>query len=302
MKNLSLILIFSFFLIACSSTEQTKNEKLTIVTTTNIIANSIQEIVGDKAKVESLMGANVDPHGYKASPSDIGKLQNADIIIHNGLHLEGKMADIFKKMSHQKAVFAVADGMDKIAYRKIDVDNAYDPHVWFDVQLWSTGIQYIGKEIAKFDTLNKDFYTKNITIFAKKLTDLDTHIKEDLLTIPENQRVLITTHDAFGYFGKAYNIQIKPLQGISTLSDIGLQDATNLSNFIIDNKIKSVFVETSTSHKSLQSIVDACKEKGHNVQIGGTLYADALGEKNTSEGTYIGMIRANIITIIEGLK
>lgn len=301
MKNLALIIIFSFLLVSCSS-EQKKNEKLTIVTTTNIIANSIHEIVGDKANVESLMGANVDPHGYKASPSDIQKLQNADIIIHNGLHLEGKMADIFKKMSNQKTVLAVADGMDENAYRRIDEDNAYDPHVWFDVKLWSTGIEYIGKEIVKFDTLNSSFYQKNITEFTKKLTNLDLQIKENLLKIPESQRVLITTHDAFGYFGKAYNIQIKPLQGISTLSDIGLQDATNLSNFIIHNKIKCVFIESSTSHKSLQSIVDACKEKGFPVKIGGILYADALGEKNTKEGTYIGMIEANIITIIEGLK
>ncbi len=306
-----------FFLTNCSPSESTNKEskKLKIVTTTNIIGDALINIVKDEAEVESLeniesllaeveslMGAGVDPHLYKAAPSDLSKLQEADIIVHNGLHLEGKMAEIFEKLARQKEVLVVADGIDKNSYRRTDENNTFDPHIWFNVKLWSQGIQYIGDQLGELDQKHKIAYKQNTKAYLAKLNKLDTEIRNSLKSIPENQRVLITTHDAFGYFGQAYNIELKPLQGISTLAEIGLQEATELQNFIVERKINAVFVETSTSNKGLQSIVDACKEKGHEVKIGGSLYADALGKQNTPEGNYIGMVRANINTIVNGLK
>lgn len=303
---LYLPLIITLFLTSCSSNDTVNqkkgNTKLKIVTTTNIIGDALENIVGDKADIESLMGAGVDPHLYKAAPSDLSKLQEADVIVHNGLHLEGKMADIFHKLARQKKVLVVADGIDQSNYRKTDDNNSFDPHIWFDVKLWAQGIEHIGQQLGKIDTINQNAYQENTKKYLIELEKLNTEIKTSLESIPDSQRVLITTHDAFGYFGKAYNIQLKPLQGISTLAEIGLQEATSLQNFIVDHKIKAVFVETSTSNKGLQSIVDACSEKGHEVKIGGSLYADALGEKETPEGNYIGMIHANVITIVNGLK
>ncbi|MCP4522179.1 MAG: zinc ABC transporter solute-binding protein [Cytophagales bacterium] len=303
MRKLTLLLLSALVFVACNPSQENNNtsHKLKIVTTTNIIGDAIKNIVKDSAEVISLMGPNIDPHAYKAVPSDLEKLQNADVIIHNGLHLEGKMSDIFKKLGRQKKMLVVADASPKSEYRMVD-DGAHDPHFWFDVVMWSKGIEYIGNELVKIDTTNKKYYQSNQADYLTQLKELDLEIREMVKSIPDSQRVLITTHDAFTYFGQRYGIEMKPLKGISSVAKVGLQEATELTEFIIQKNIKAVFVETSVSSKDLESIVSACGEKGHTVSVGGHLYADALGEENSGAETYIKMVKKNVETMVNALK
>ena len=297
-----LVSISILFLFSCSSTKK-ENGKLYIVATTGMIQDALQNIAKEKAEVVGLMGPGVDPHLYKPTPGDLAELRKADVVVYNGLHLEGKMGEVFEQLAKQKPVIAIADNIDASRLKAPqDGSQAYDPHIWFDVSLWREAIGYAGSKLSTVDKSNAEYYAKNTTDYANKLDSLHLWVKEKIKEIPTKQRVLITAHDAFGYFGTAYEIEVKGLQGISTLSEFGLRDVSELVDFIVENNIKAVFVETSVSSKSLETVVSGCREKGHEVKIGGTLYSDAMGEAGTTEGTYIGMVKANVNTIVNSLK
>lgn len=291
---------------SCSQTKEnvkTDTNKLLVVATTGMIADLVENIAQEKANVQAIMGAGVDPHLYKATPNDLQMLRKANVIFYNGLHLEGKMADVLEKLGAQKKVFAVADGLDNTKLRKtMENTDAIDPHIWFDVSLWKNVAIFIGKKLGEADSPNAQFYQKNAQMYAASLDKLHEEIKSQIATIPKSGRVLITAHDAFGYFGDAYQIEVRGLQGISTVSEFGLKDVADLVNFIVQRKIKAVFVETSISQKSLEAVVRGCEQKGHTVKIGGTLYSDAMGDQNTPAGTYIGMVKANVNTITKALQ
>lgn len=295
-----LILIF-FTSCKIKKYERDPTKKLNIVTTTGIIADAVKNIVKDSADVHALMGPGVDPHLYKASFGDLEKLTRADIIFYNGLHLEGKMGEVLKKLSRVKPVVAVSEKINKSLLTKTGEDY-YDPHIWFDVKLWQKTVIQMDEALSIYDSLNKGFYHRNALEYLSKLDDLDKYIRKKINEIPEQQRVLITAHDAFGYFGEAYKIEVRGLQGISTLSEFGLHDVTDLVDFISERKIKAVFVETSVSEKAINAVVQGSRKSGHEVKIGGSLYSDALGEKGTPEGTYIGMVTKNVNTITKALK
>ena len=305
MKINSPVVFLSFLLllgVGCSEVKENTSRKKMIVATTNIIADGIRNIVGDSAEVVALMGAGVDPHLYKASQGDVQKLSNADIIVYNGLHLEGKMTTVLEKLSKNKTVIAMSSG---IAENKFIVTNAsantHDPHIWFDVLLWKEALQNLGNAIAQSDTAHKSYYLQNTKKYVQELTVLHEWVGVEINKIPEKQKLIITAHDAFSYYGRAYQIEVKGLQGISTLSDFGLQDITSLIDLIVSRNIKAVFIETSISPKSIEALVEGCKEKGHTVTIGGTLYSDALGEDITAQGSYIGMIKHNTSIIAKSL-
>lgn len=297
-------LIFALgILFQCSEKKEEKNAKPTIVCTTGMIADAVKNIVGDSAEVMSLMGAGVDPHLYKATQGDLEKLSNANIIFYNGLHLEGKMGEILEKLSKRKAVVAFAEGIPKEQLRFADsVSKTYDPHIWFDVKLWALAVKNAGKMISELDPNRQEYYLKNTDSYLQKLESLHTEVQKNILQIPENQRVLITSHDAFGYFGRAYKIQVRGLQGISTVADFGLNDITELVKFINEKKVKAIFVETSVSQKSIEAVLEGCQSKGQKVVIGGSLHSDAMGATGTPEGTYIGMVQANTNLIIKALQ
>ena len=183
-----------------------------------------------------------------------------------------------------------------------DYEDAYDPHVWFDVKRWKYVVKAISHSIIQLDSANRNFYESNTSAYISRLDSLDLFVRNKLNEIPENQRILITAHDAFTYFGDAYNIQVEGLQGISTVADFGLKDIANLIDLIIENNIKAIFIETSVSEKSINAVVTGCREKGHEVVIGGSLYSDAMGELGTDEGTYLGMFGKNVETIVNALK
>ncbi len=294
--------LLTLLLFSCQNKPKETNRPK-IVTTTGHIADMVQNIVGDKAEVSALMGPGVDPHLYKASLSDLKKMADADIIFYSGLHLEGKMVEIFQKLKRTKKVVAVSDGIPKNLLLLADASHGIpDPHIWFDVQLWRYCVQEAEKNLSKHFPAHCAFFHQNATAYDKQLQLLDEQVMRDIGSIPAKQRVLVTAHDAFGYFGKRYRMEVIGLQGISTLSEYGLSEITNLTKTLVARNIQSVFIETSVSEKAINSVIEGCKRKGHHIRIGGSLYSDALGAGNTPEGTYIGMFKANVSLIKEGLK
>lgn len=302
MKHFLLALMVLFVASCAQPEKQAKNGKLKILTTTGIIADVVQNIVGDKAEVTALMGPGVDPHLYKATQSDLTKMNEADIILYNGLHLEGKMVEVLEKLAHRKPVKAVTDVLDRSLLRKAPSGGATDPHIWPNVGMWAQVTEGIGNDLALLDTANAEFYLVNTKAYVAQLIELDEWARTMLASIPEGQRTLVTAHDAFEYFGAAYQVDVHGLQGISTVSDFGLQDVTALVDLIVERNIKAVFVESSVSERSVNAVVEGSLDRGHEVIIGGTLYSDALGDPSTPEGTYIGMIQHNVNTIVESLK
>lgn len=306
-KMFAMLLMAALFLLAgCSENTPEHSEdgkKLTVTVTTGQIADAVRNIGGDKVKVQSLMGPGTDPHLYKATQGDIKKLQEADIIFYNGLHLEGKMLEIFEKMNGKIPTYAIAERIDEKDLLKNAADKkAIDPHVWFDISLWKQALEAVKDGLIKADPENKSFYEKNAETYFKKLDELHAFANEEMAKIPAEQRVLVTAHDAFGYFGAAYNMEVMGLQGLSTDAEYGLSDVQKLVNTLVERNIKAVFVESSISERSINAVIEGAKKKGHTVKIGGELYSDAMGEEGTQEGTYIGMYRHNIKTIVDALK
>ena len=288
---------------SCNPDKSVKNERISIVTTTGMIGDAAERVAGNVAEVISLIGPGVDPHLYKASQGDLEKLTGADIIFYNGLHLEGKMGEVLEKLGRLKAVIAVTkDIPDTLLRTAPGFAGAHDPHIWFDVSLWKNTVITIRNELSVRYPLYDSVFRSNAAKHLQELDSLHNEVIENISKLPPEKRVLVTAHDAFGYFGDAYHIEVRGLQGISTLSEFGLRDVTDLVNFITERKIKAIFVESSVSPKSIQAVIDGCRKKNWEVSIGGILYSDAMGPEGTPEGTYPGMVRANVKTITEALK
>lgn len=278
-------------------------DRIKIVATTGMIADAAVNIAGDHADVVAIMGPGVDPHLYKATHGDLERLTGADIIFYNGLRLEGKMGEVFAKLSRIKPVIALGEGIPKEQLRSMQgYASTYDPHIWFDVKLWQQAVAGISEFLQEYDSAHRDEYKQNAQIYLRRLDSLHQAVASSIEQIPAMQRVLITAHDAFGYFGDAYGIEVRGLQGISTVSEFGLRDVTELVDFIIERKVKAIFVESSVSPKSIEAVVEGCRKRGWNVRIGGNLFSDAMGAAGTPEGNYIGMFNANVRTIVESLK
>lgn len=290
-------------LFSCREKLSEKKEKIQVVVTTGMIRDAVLNIAEDRVHVTALMGPGVDPHLYKATQGDLTELRKADLILYNGLRLEGKMTDIFENLNKTKPVRAVSE---KIAQRKLTLlqgaHRMYDPHIWFDVSLWEEAVKHTAEILAEQDSKNALAYQKNLATYLQKLDRLHQYVKEKIAQIPKDRRVLVTAHDAFGYFGKVYDIEVRGLQGISTVSEFGLKDITDLVDFIIQRNIKAVFTETSVSPKAIEAVATACKARGHEITIGEGLFSDAMGKEGTPEGTYIGMVTHNVNTIVNALK
>lgn len=298
------ISIFIALLPACQPPESAgEGGKLRIVCTTGMIADAVKNVAGDLAEVESLMGPGVDPHLYKASQGDLAKLGGANMIFYNGLHLEGKMGEVLEKVGRRKPVVAVAEALDKSQLLELEgFSGAYDPHVWFDVKMWSEVVAFIGEKLAGQDPEHAETYRQRAAAYRDELIRTDEWVRSELGKIPAEQRVLITAHDAFAYFGRAYGVEVRGLQGISTVSEYGLRDVSDLVEFISTRRIPAIFVESSVPAKSLEAVAEGCRKRGHEVAIGGTLYSDAMGAAGTPEGAYTGMVQANVRTIVHALN
>lgn len=295
MKYLLIVITFLFFPISYG--------KIKVCTTTSLIQNLVQEIGGDFLEVEYLMGPGVDPHLYKATASDIKKLRNADIIFYNGLHLEGRMIDIFEGLAEQgKSVFAITDGIDKSLLISLGKNAGYDPHVWFDPDLWSQCGQKILLELKARDAQNASHYQAQAEHYMGSLKDLYLWAKELANTLPSTSKILITSHDAYNYFGRAFGFQVIGVQGISTVSEAGLADIVSTVDYIKKHKIKAIFVESSVSPAAIERIA-----QDSGAKIGGKLFSDSLGKKGEmcdeyDVGNYVGMFKYNMTTIVKNLK
>lgn len=301
MKKLIIISLVTLFL-GCKNASK-DDGKIKIVTTTTMLTDLVSEIGGDHISLQGLMGAGVDPHLYKASEGDVSKLYEADIIFYGGLHLEGKLVDIFDKMEGNKNTVSLGDRLpkDELIASEYFASN-YDPHVWFNIQFFKQFAQIVTDELSKVDAKNAQSYSENNKKYQKKLDSLEIEIKTIIASVPEEKRILVTAHDAFNYFGKAYGFNVVGLQGISTATEAGVKDVQNLSEFIIQNNIKAIFIESSVPRRTIEALQQAVLSKNHNVEIGGSLYSDALGNPGTAEGTYIGMFKYNVNTIVNALK
>lgn len=303
-KNLSIFILTIIVLSSCNQQVKGRKEgKLRVVTTTGMIYDAVVNIAGDSVEAQALMGPGVDPHLYKATQGDLQRLTGADVVFYNGLHLEGKMGEVLEKLGRLKTVVAVAHEIPETKLRQTPLfAGNYDPHIWFDVSLWKEAVKAVGKTLIEADSTNAAFYQMNLDAYLKELDALHGWVIGEITSLPANQRILITAHDAFGYFGDAYSIEVKGLQGVSTQSEFGLKDIAELVNLIVERQIKAVFIETSVSDRAINAVVDGCRQRGHDVVIGGKLYSDAMGEFGTEEGTYTGMVKANVNTIVSSLK
>lgn len=275
-----------------------------VVTTIGMIADLAKNIGGEMVEVTSLMGTGVDPHLYKASAGDVTLVSQADLILYNGLHLEAGMSGVLERLSDQKPnqVLAVTKNIDRLKLTAPpEFAGAYDPHVWFDVTLWTNVAETIRSALVKLMPSAEAHFQTRAKKYILQLEDLHIYVKEKATQIEASKRVLVTAHDAFGYFGQAYGFEVRGLQGISTATEAGTADVRNLAQFIADRKIPAIFVESSVPRQSIEAVQAAVQARKFEVQIGGELFSDAMGNPDTKEGTYIGMVQHNIDTIFDGL-
>jgi manganese/zinc/iron transport system substrate-binding protein len=303
MKKYLLIIVVTTTLFGCKK-DIPENDNINVVTTTSMITDLVKNIGGKHINIQGLMGSGVDPHLYKASEGDVSKLVNADVIFYNGLHLEGKLVDVFEKMgSATKTPIALADELDKTTLIGSDYfASNYDPHVWFNIEYFKQFAKKVTQILSEKNPKNTVNFIENEKQYLAKLDTLENNIRAIIKDLPVEKRILVTAHDAFNYFGKNYGFEVVGLQGLSTATEAGVKDVQKLAAFIIEKKVKAIFVESSVPKRTIEALEAAVKSKGHDVEIGGTLFSDALGNAGTLEGTYIGMFEYNVNTIVNALK
>lgn len=272
------------------------------VATVGMVGDIVRNVAGDRAEVTVIMGEGVDPHLYAASRDDVAKMSGADMIFYSGLMLEGKMADTLVKIAQKKPVVAVTEAIDEQALLSPeDMEGHYDPHVWMDPLAWAKCVDVVAEALAKHDPEGASSYRSNAAAYQAKIRELDAYGRRSLGSIPAEKRVLITSHDAFNYFGRAFGLEVQGVQGLSTESEAGLQRINQLVDMIVDRKVDAVFIETSVPKKNIEALVNGVRARGHELRIGGTLFSDAMGSSGTYEGTYVGMIDHNITTVARAL-
>ena len=287
---------------ASSSTGVSSQKPIRVVTTIGMITDVVKNVGGDRVNATGLMGPGIDPHLYKASEGDVARLAGADLILYNGLHLEGKMAGVLERMQDQVKTVAVTHDVDRaVLLAPPEFEGAYDPHLWFDVPLWMKAVERVRDTLIEVDQSSAELYRTNTKDYLVKLEELHNYVMQQAERISPDQRVLVTAHDAFNYFGRAYGFEVRGLQGISTAAEAGTADVQALVQFIVERRIPAMFVETSVPRRSIEAVQAAVKAKGFSVEIGGQLFSDAMGPSGTPEGTYIGMVRHNIDTIVASL-
>jgi manganese/zinc/iron transport system substrate-binding protein len=305
MRRTALLTLLLLLAAACS--DRTENDdgpigsrKVRVLATTGMVADLARRVGGDRVEVASIMDASVDPHTYKASARDLERLRGADLVLYNGLHLEGKMADVLAKLARRKPVEAIAEAVP--AERLLDAgEGAHDPHIWFDVALWAETTGPVADALAEIDPDHAEGYRTRAAAVRDEWLALDAWVRERIATIPRDRRVLVTSHDAFRYFGRAYDIEVTGLQGISTVLEAGVKDRQRIVDLVIRRGIKAIFVETTVPSRTIEAVRADCRAKGHEVRVGGTLFSDAMGTK-PPEDEYIGMVRANVVRIVEALR
>ncbi len=279
------------------------NPAYRIVTTVGMVTDIVRHVAGERAEVIGLMGEGVDPHLYKPTRSDIQRLLSADVVFYNGLLLEGKMTDsLIRAATAGKKVFPVTELLDEqYLLEPEEFEGLYDPHVWMDPAAWSKAVEVVRGKLSEYDPSGAAHYRENAKEYIEQLDRLDSYAQRVLKSVPKQQRVLVTAHDAFNYFGRRFGFEVVGIQGISTDSEAGVQDIERLVDLLVDREIGAVFVESTVSQRNINALVAGAEARGHRVVVGGELFSDAMGAPGTYEGTYIGMIDHNVTTIARAL-
>jgi len=284
-------------------TPAVSNGKLRVVCTTGMITDAAEVIGGEHVQVYGMMGPGVDPHLYQAKQSDVDALTNADVIFYNGLHLETKLGDILRKMARQTKVVEVTLLINKDELISWDESQElFDPHIWFDVTLWKHAVEAVRDGLCEADNEHYHYYDQRAHDYQAELDELHEYVKTKTTEVPEEQRVIVTAHDAFNYFGRAYGFEVVGLQGISTEAEAGTGDVQRLIDLIVQRQLPAIFIETSVSERNVLALKEGAAARGWAVEIGGELYSDAMGDHGTAEGTYSGMVRHNVDTIVNALS
>lgn len=286
---------------AQSSVEECAAPEINVLATVGMIADVAANIGGTCVEVRALMGPGVDPHLYSATERDVEYLFDADVIFYGGLHLEARMIDVFEQVREglHKPVVAVSERVPEEL--RLSADDYPDPHVWMDVSLWMSAAEEIRDTLVTYYPAYADYFRANTDAYLAQMSELDQYVRDQIARIPEEQRLLVTAHDAFQYFSRAYGIEVYAPQGISTQAEVGVQDIRDTIRLLVERRIPAIFVETSVSPDVIEAIIAGAEAQGHAVTIGGSLFSDAMGDAGTPEGTYLGMIRANTDTIVSGL-
>ncbi len=297
------MLRFTSLLLASTLTTASIGASLDIVTTTGMVADIARHVAGDRATVVNIMGEGVDPHLYKPVASDVRRIMAADVVLYNGLKLEGRMGDIFERAAARgRFVRPVAAMVDEtFLLEPADQPGHPDPHVWMDVDAWMAATEAVAIALCQADPQGCEAYRLHASEYIGKLRRLKAYVRTVISSIPESQRVLVTAHDAFNYFGRAYGLEVMGIQGISTESEAGLADVTGLVDVLVSRNIPAVFVESSVPDKYVRALIEGAAARGHEVVVGGELFSDAMGRPGTWEGTYIGMIDHNASTVARAL-
>lgn len=301
-----ILLMSSFWLAGCVDTAQAvpdfSQRPIQAVATTGMVADVVKNVGGEHIQLTQLMGSGVDPHLYKPSERNVIAIADADVIFYSGLHLEAQMGKVFEKMQGRLRTAAVTDTIDRTKLSSPpQFEGNYDPHVWFDVSMWMKTVDVVRDTLIEMDPAHAQDYRQNAADYLAELQDLDQYIRDQAALLPPEKRVLITAHDAFSYFGRAYGFDVRGLQGISTATEAGAGDVQGLADFIAQRQIPAIFVESSVPRRTIEAVQAAVRSRGYEVKIGGELFSDAMGTPGTPEGTYIGMVKHNIDTIVGAL-
>ena len=301
MKPISFLLLL-LLLTACGSSTPSEDGRLEVATTIGMITDIVERVGGERVRVTGLMGPGIDPHLYKASAGDVRTLASADVIFYNGLHLEAAMADVLRQMDGRTRTRAVTDGIPRNALlTPPEFEGQYDPHVWSDVSLWISAAETVTETLTEADPDGADLYEENLSELRIELEELDAWVRMEVERVPPARRVLVTAHDAFHYFGQAYGFDVEGLQGLSTATEAGTGDVQRLARSIVERGVPAIFVESSIPRRNVEAVQAAVRARGGQVEIGGTLFSDAMGDRGTEEGTYPGMVRHNVRTIVGAL-
>lgn len=314
MQKQHLVALFMGFVCLCGSLfwgvkygksalkEQKKDSKIAVICTTSLIFDVVRRVGGERIEARALMGPGVDPHLYRAREGDIHALIAADIIFYNGLHLEGKMGDLLAKMSSRACVVAVSDCIPKDELRSSEFAGIYDPHIWHDVALWAQVVRFVGEQLANYAPEHAAYFMRNADAYLQELAELQEWLLKTIATIPKSERVLVTAHDAFGYFGASYGFEVVGLQGMSTDAEVGTKDMTDLVSFLVSHRVPVIFIESSIAQRNIEAVQKGCAFRDWPINIGDELFSDALSDGAGPASTYVDMMKHNVTAMIEGLS
>lgn len=304
---LFLLSALALLLAACGSTSASGNiadRPIRAVATTGMVADVVRNVGGERVQVEQLMRAGVDPHLYQASEGDVSRLAGADIIFYSGMHLEAKLTDVLERVNESgKPTVAIAEVLpEDQRLAPPEFAGFYDPHIWMDAKLWLLTVDAVETAMIELDPTHAETYQRNAADYRSRLEALEVYVQERLTELPKEKRILVTAHDAFNYFARGYEFEVFAPQGISTATEAGVEDIRRTIDVLVERNVPAVFIESTISPDIVEAVREGAKDRGHEVAIGGQLFTDAMGDAGTAEGTYEGMIRHNIDTIVEALK